>query len=109
MRMQRTLVRNSSPVVMVVFAQITVLRYLEMICMEDHSYILVRDMDVMWIFTQNDLHSVTTNPVRICICFNSIPLCNVTEYKVNKIFLDRYLRVRQCQLVREWELSPPLS
>ena len=48
--------------------------------------VILVNMGVVWVFAQNDLHSVTSNPIRICICFDSIPLCNVTEYKVNKLF-----------------------
>ena len=48
--------------------------------------VILVNVGVVWVFAQNYLHSVTSNPIRICICFNSIPLCNVTEYKVNKLF-----------------------
>ena len=30
--------------------------------------------------TENDYNSVTSNPIRICICINSIPTCNLTVY-----------------------------
>ncbi len=30
---------------------------------------------------KDSLHAVTSDPIRICICFHSPPVCNVTEYQ----------------------------
>ena len=32
-------------------------------------------------YSDNDLTPVTSNPIRICICIDSIPICNITTYK----------------------------
>ena len=29
----------------------------------------------------DSLHAVTSDPIRICICIHSLPMCNVTEYR----------------------------
>ena len=35
------------------------------------------------IFQNNSLDAVTSNPTRVCICSNSIPVRNFTEYRLN--------------------------
>ena len=34
-----------------------------------------------WEVSENSSHSVASDPVRICICINLVPLCNVTKYE----------------------------
>ena len=34
-------------------------------------------------FQDNSSNTVTSNPTRICMCSNSIPLCNITEHQLN--------------------------
>jgi predicted outer membrane repeat protein len=35
------------------------------------------------IFQDNGTGTVTSNPTRICMCFDSVPECNITEYRMN--------------------------
>ena len=59
------------------------------LCTNIESFYFSRIISMMWVFSQNDhdLHAITSSPIRICMCHNSIPLCNLTEYKKeNKLF-----------------------
>ena len=38
-------------------------------------------IDVHWNLLEDDLHSVTSNPTRVCLCNGSVPTCDVTEYR----------------------------
>ena len=65
-------------------------------CKYTENYYFSRKINMMWVFSQNDhdLHAITSNPIRICMCQNSIPFCNVTEYKVeNKLFPGQTLEI----------------
>ena len=35
------------------------------------------------IFQDNGTGTVISNPTRICICFDSVPVWNITEYRMN--------------------------
>ena len=36
-------------------------------------------------FTDTDLHSITFNPTRVCMCVDLVPVCNITEHTVRII------------------------
>ena len=44
---------------------------------------------ISWTFPEDDLYAVTSNPTRICMCANSVPVCNIdntdSEYKVREL------------------------
>ena len=33
-------------------------------------------------YPENDLHAIASDPTRICMCNNSIPVCNITEHHI---------------------------
>ena len=70
--------------------------------------VILVNMGVVWVFAQNDLHSVTSNPIRICICFDSIPLCNVTEYKVNKLFPGQTFEIEAVAVGQRMGIVPSI-
>ena len=37
---------------------------------------------IIWNSTQNDYNAVTSNPIRICMCLNSIPTCSIADYRM---------------------------
>ena len=58
-------------------------------------------------FTDNDYNSVTSNPIRICMCTNSIPNCSVAAYGV-KLFPGQTIEIEVVAVGQKMGIVPSI-
>ena len=56
-------------------------------------------------FTNTDLYSVTSNPTRVCMCVDLVPVCNITEYTV-RIFSGQTFQVEAVAVGQRFGIVP---